>query len=329
MTGRYLRVAVIVLVVLGFVPLLGVSGSRLVGGDANGTAQIAPFAPPAGACWLAALVILLLLRSWWPAAVAGLLVAVHVFWLAPAVLARLATDPVPAGTPLHVLTINAEYGGADVDQLADLARSRSVDLVAVQEMTPEFEARFSAAIAGQLPNHVVHTSGDPAGGAGIWSRWALRSEGVLDAPFPMPKVQVTVPNVGLMQVVSVHALSPIPGRVPGWRKDLATLAGQARAGSGPRIMLGDFNSSRDHAPFRRVLSGQLVDAADASVLPPWKGQTWPADRRFIPPSIRIDHVLVSKNDFSVVRVRAITIDGTDHKAVLANLVLRATAGSAA
>ena len=75
MIGRLLRIALIVLVVLAFVPLLIVSGSRLLGGEVNGTAQIAPFAPLAGACWLAALVVLVLLRSWWPAAVAGLLVA--------------------------------------------------------------------------------------------------------------------------------------------------------------------------------------------------------------------------------------------------------------
>ncbi len=328
-TGRFLRVALICLVVLGCLPLLMVSGSRLAGGGSDRTAQLAPFAPLAGACWLLALVVLLALRSWWLAAAAGVLVGLHVFWLAPAVLQHLAADPVPDGTPWHVLTVNAQFGGANVDELAALVRSRSLDLVAVEEMTPEFETAFSAAVQQQLPSHVGHTSPDPAAGTGIWSRWPLQSEGVLPSRFTMPKARVTVPGVGTVEVIAVHTLSPIPGRVPGWRADLRMLARQTQDGSGPRIMLGDFNASRDHGPFRKVLSGPLIDAADASVLLPWNGLTWPADRRFIPPSVRIDHVLVSKNDFAVGRVRAVSVRGTDHRAVLADLVVLPVTGSAA
>lgn len=322
-TGRYVRVAITVLVVLGFLPLLVISGARMAGGHANGTAQIAAFAPMAGAGWVVALVVLVLLRSWWVAAFAAVLVAVHVFWMAPAVLERLAANPVPDGTAWHVLTINAQYGGADVGELARVVKQRSIDLVAVQEMTPEFESRFSAAVEDQLPSHVGYRSGDPAGASGIWARWRLQSEGVLGSELVMPKVRAAVPGVGDVQVIGVHALSPIPGRVRAWRKDLILLANQAGAQPGRQIMLGDFNASRDHAPFRQLLSGPLFDAADATVLRPWRGLTWPADRRFIPPSVRIDHVLVSHNDFSVARVRTISINGTDHKGVQVDLVIRA------
>ena len=39
-TGRYLRIAVITLVVLGFVPLLGVTGARFMGGDSTPATQL-------------------------------------------------------------------------------------------------------------------------------------------------------------------------------------------------------------------------------------------------------------------------------------------------
>ncbi len=327
--GRVLRIVVITLLVIGFVPLLSVTGARLTGGDTDWTAQAAPFAPIAAVGWALALIMLLLLRSWWLAAFAGLLLGVHLAWMAPAVLARLSANPVPDGTPIRVLTINAQFGGADVGELARLVHSDSIDLVAVQEMTEEFETRFSAAAGAQLPHHVAYPAGNLAGGSGIWSRWDLSSEGRLPSQYAIPKVRAVVPGVGEIQVIGVHTLSPIAGRVPGWRADLAMLAHQARAGSGPQLMLGDFNASRDHAPFREVLSGPLADAAETSVLVPWRVLTWPTDRRYTPPLVRIDHVLMSRHDFSAIRVRSVRIRGTDHEAVLADLVVRATTGSAA
>jgi endonuclease/exonuclease/phosphatase (EEP) superfamily protein YafD len=131
-----------------------------------------------------------------------------------------------------------------------------------------------------------------------------------------------VPGAGAIQVIGVHATSPIPERVAQWRTDLEMLADQARQTRGPQIMLGDFNASRDHGPFRSVISGPLADAADQVVLAPWKAQTWPADRRWIPALVRIDHVLASRPDFAVTRLVTTTIGGTDHRAVVAYLTIR-------
>jgi endonuclease/exonuclease/phosphatase (EEP) superfamily protein YafD len=321
----YLRLGVIGLVVAGWVPLLVVSGSRLTGGQATPMTQLASFAPLAGAGWLVALLVLLATRAWRLSLVAALLVVVHLVWLAPAVLQQFQAEPGPAGPPLRVLTINAQFGGADVAALIQLAASREVDLVAVQELTPQFAQAVTAGLGAQLPYSALYPAPGSSAGSGVWSRWPLTDEGLLTSPFRMPKVTVAVPGVGPVQVIGVHAMSPLPAQVTQWRADLAMLAGQAdqaRLARRPLIMLGDFNASRDHGPFRALADGPLLDAADAAVRTPWQGQTWPADRRWIPPSVRIDHVLVSRDDVAVSRVETTQIGGTDHRAVLAYLSLR-------
>jgi endonuclease/exonuclease/phosphatase (EEP) superfamily protein YafD len=85
----------------------------------------------------------------------------------------------------------------------------------------------------------------------------------------------------------------------------------------PRILAGDFNATLDHAELRRLLDTGYTDAA-AEVGAGLKG-TWPHGRRF-PPPVAIDHVLAdSRAGVKAFSVHAIT--GTDHRAVLAELVL--------
>jgi endonuclease/exonuclease/phosphatase family metal-dependent hydrolase len=87
--------------------------------------------------------------------------------------------------------------------------------------------------------------------------------------------------------------------------------------AGQQIVAGDFNATRDHAPFRELLDGGLADVADAQGWTAWPGMTWPADRAY-PPVMRLDHVLVSAG-FGVRDVSVVQLPGTDHRAVVARL----------
>jgi endonuclease/exonuclease/phosphatase (EEP) superfamily protein YafD len=104
--------------------------------------------------------------------------------------------------------------------------------------------------------------------------------------------------------------------MPAWRGDLRALP-PATPGGPLRILAGDFNATLDHAELRRLLDTGYQDAA-AEVGAGLKG-TWPHGRRLLPP-VAIDHVLADARcgvrSFSVH-----TIAGTDHRAVLAELVL--------
>ena len=96
------------------------------------------------------------------------------------------------------------------------------------------------------------------------------------------------------------------------------------------MLLGDFNASRDHQPFRDLLAAGFADCADVAQHRTWPGFTWPTswdlysdrdsprfpDRR-APALMRLDHVLVSRAGNTVREARPVRVAGTDHHAVLA------------
>jgi endonuclease/exonuclease/phosphatase family metal-dependent hydrolase len=84
------------------------------------------------------------------------------------------------------------------------------------------------------------------------------------------------------------------------------------------IYAGDFNASRDHAEFRAILGTGLVDAGDALSVAPWPGFTWPTDQ-FGPAATRIDHILITPTSIGVRKVTIVSVPGTDHLGVIADL----------
>jgi len=99
---------------------------------------------------------------------------------------------------------------------------------------------------------------------------------------------------------------------------LATIARSAAVGGGPTIVLGDFNATRWHPDFRRLLrQGHLRDAHE------WAGDglgaSWPADRP-IPPFVRLDHILV-RSGVIPTSVGSARIPGSDHVAMVADLAV--------
>jgi endonuclease/exonuclease/phosphatase family metal-dependent hydrolase len=101
-----------------------------------------------------------------------------------------------------------------------------------------------------------------------------------------------------------------------WRRDLRALPA---SGSGPpRLLAGDFNATLDHAELRRLLDRGYRDAAEQAgvALRP----TWPGDRALIPTVVTIDHVLADRR-IRVISVRTVAIPGSDHRGVLADLLL--------
>ena len=101
-----------------------------------------------------------------------------------------------------------------------------------------------------------------------------------------------------------------------WRDDLRALPPATPRGD-VRILAGDFNATLDHAELRRVLDRGYADAADT--VGHGLRATWPSDRRF-PPPVTIDHVLADER-CGVRDLEVIDVPGSDHRAVLAELVL--------
>jgi endonuclease/exonuclease/phosphatase family metal-dependent hydrolase len=133
-------------------------------------------------------------------------------------------------------------------------------------------------------------------------------------------VRIVVPGTLLLTVVTVHLASPRPDSTADWQADLARIDRLQQVLPESSVLAGDFNSTHDHRAFRGLVDGRFADAAQMVGWRAWPGLTWPAGRRYGPAG-RLDHVLVTRASVGVRSVRTVAIDGTDHRGVLATLVL--------
>lgn len=285
-------------------------------------AQLIAFTPYIAALSPIPVLLALTTRRWFAAGVA----AAASLTLVIAVLPRVIPDGDAAagatGPRLRVLSANLLAGQADAATVVDLVRRHDIDLLAVQELTADELVRLDAAgLGGVLPHRVV----DPAlgvVGSGIFARYPLRDNGVRLNPrgFRQSSAMLYVPGADRVAVESVHPSPPSPVRVtPQWRQGLVAQPRPNQDGI-LHILLGDFNATLDHGVLRDLLARGYRDAAE--VTGDGLVGTWgPYDGDPIPP-VAIDHVLadgrVGVRDFS-----AHAVPGSDHRAVIAELVLPA------
>ncbi|MBA2523646.1 MAG: endonuclease/exonuclease/phosphatase family protein [Solirubrobacterales bacterium] len=253
----------------------------------------------------------------WPAA--GL-AAVVAFVLVALVLPRAFGEPTePAGSPgptLQVLAANMRLGQASAQPLVDLVNDLDVDVLSVEELSPELAQELKQL---GLERVLAHHRLQPAlgsGGSGIYSRLPISSSELERLPggFPLISVDVQPPGGVPVQIFSVHTNPPTTAGE--WGQDLAAVP----PASPTRILLGDFNATLDHADFRGVLDSGYDDAAETlgGALAP----TWPVGRRILPALFEIDHVLAGSD----VGIRAFSthdLPDSDHHAVFAELQLPA------
>ena len=264
---------------------------------------------------LIALLIVVLCRRW---LAAGFLL-IACLALALAVLPREIGGPetVPGGQPVRVMTINLGVGYAHADEIAELARVRDVDLVAVQELTPaEASGLDRAGFATDYPHRILQTGTDASGG-GIYSRWPLVDRGSLTAEFHQPVADVRIPASIPIEFVSVHPMAPTtPARTSQWASEYKSLP-EASSARLPLVLAGDFNATLDHRNLRDLIDTGYRDAAE--VTGSGLVTTWPSRIEWKLP-VTLDHVLAEKGiSFSQYDVEKVA--GTDHRAVIVELVM--------
>jgi endonuclease/exonuclease/phosphatase (EEP) superfamily protein YafD len=268
------------------------------------------FTPHVAAASVLVVAALAALRRWLPLALA----AVATLALGAAVLPRALGDPEAGGPHLRVLTVNAAVGAVPAEAIAEVVRERRVDLLSVQELTPDLDAE----LRDVLP-HAVTRPEAGATGTGLYSRHPLR-ELPPPAGGPFAQTAARLDWEGGFEVVSVHPPPPVSAQhVDGWHE---TFDGLPRADR-PRILAGDFNATLDHHALRELIGSGFTDAADATG--DGLRATWPANRGGLRPGIAIDHVLVTQ-DLVAVRTEIVGLPRGDHRAVFAELVARASTG---
>ena len=142
------------------------------------------------------------------------------------------------------------------------------------------------------------------------------------SPGGFNQAYATVEATGAQPVVieSVHPVPPID-----WQQTQRWAAGlrnqiPADAPGPRRILAGDFNATLDHSELRRLLDTGYRDAGAEVGL--GFTPTWPVygRRSVVTPRITLDHVLVPSG-VGVRDFRAVTIPRTDHRAIIATLLV--------
>jgi endonuclease/exonuclease/phosphatase (EEP) superfamily protein YafD len=232
--------------------------------------------------------------------------------------------PPPSGRPtvarFRVLTANLHHGDA-TPTLLKLLKNEHPQLAAVEECDHRcVQALRSPAVRAAYPHRIVLDEGASAGSA-LLSTYPLRSTTPLPGVLAMPGAYVQIEGVRV-RVQVAHPMPPEFGSVTAWRRglgELRDLAASARREGTPTLFAGDFNASQDHAAFRAVLGAGLQDTARLqghSRTPTWPARTAP------PLGVQIDHVLVG-GSFEARDVGFFALPGSDHRAVLADVALRA------
>lgn len=244
--------------------------------------------------------------------------AVHAGLLAPAYVGGHAS-----GRPdLTVLTSNLRLGLGDTSEVTRVAERGDADVVVLEEVTPAALARL-----GELRAALPHVAGAPfegARGTMVFSRYPLTEVSQLKVFQGTWVMHVDAPTP--FWLVAVHTSQPQKS-IALWRSDHRSLLWNTTLATrkGPVVMAGDFNATLDHRPLRDLMGLGLSDAARQSNAG-WQ-PTWPsaddADHGlpFGLGVMAIDHVLVSKQ-FSVISTQTFSVQGSDHRALLAHLATR-------
>lgn len=222
-------------------------------------------------------------------------------------------------TTLRVMTCNVYKGRADAGQIVRLVRDEHVQVLALQETTAAFVDELNkAGIADYLP-YAKTASADGKYGNGVWSATPLadtvKDEVNSSASF-MPAGTVSLSNGKALRFVSVHTTSPVNRYWNLWKRSIDEIGALDSRTNTTYVIMGDFNATYDHAPFRDMLGDRFTDAARQA----GHGFTfsWPSDRPYLPMMFSIDHIVLDKG-LSASDLKNVKVDGTDHAALLGTI----------
>lgn len=236
----------------------------------------------------------------------------------------------PAGARrLRVFHGNLLHSNRRPDEVATVLEQLEADVLAFTEYTPSHATTLhTPSLAESFPFRIEHPEAT-AGGSAIWSRFPLTE---VTAPASRYRSSAALINVavdatfGAAAAVAVYVVHPPNPFVDhgDWLDELAGLAGLHRDLDGPTIVVGDLNAGYWHPPFRRLLRTGWRDAHQ--LVGRGFSTSWPTDRWWLPPFVRLDHALVDES-LVVISVMDVDLPGGDHRGFVA--VVTNSASSAA
>ena len=298
----------------------------LAASQAFGTTLLSPlfalqaFTPYVVVVAIGLIVVGLIVRMW-PTVVINTLAVVGLATVVLPVVRGFDQPIVPETTPrVTVVMSNLLYENDRIDEAAATLLSVDADLLAIVEYNPTAAAALAAAgVSDRFPYRSELPRNDRTGIV-LFSRLPI-VESVVAPIGNQLGIDATIDvNGTATRVLVVH---PAPGTVQSdvarWSDDLATIGRTAAASDLPTIVVGDFNASRWHPPFRHLLGTGLTDLHEQ--LGKGWSRSWPANQ-VLPPFVRIDHLLM-RNGIVGVAVLDLEVPGSDHRGFVATVALPA------
>jgi endonuclease/exonuclease/phosphatase (EEP) superfamily protein YafD len=194
----------------------------------------------------------------------------------------------------------------------------------LEEVTPQMLSGMQAAGVDQAFAHSAGSTGGGPAGTMVFSHTPLTGVTRLHTLFNAYRMTVGRPGGGSFTLFAVHPQPPIDD-ASGWVADQAAIRNAVTGlGDQPAVIAGDFNATLDHQPMRELVGRGFEDSV-VEAKSGWQ-PTWPSPGEVtlfsfpVPTMLQIDHVLVNSG-VQALSTQTVTIDGSDHKAVVARLML--------
>lgn len=248
-------------------------------------------------------------------AFAAALAIVSLAVVTPVAWADELPAPMEGASPFSVVAANLLYSNERIDDVGDRLLDLDADAIALVEITPLSLEELEAHPLAEAYPHRIDRPGWAASGLAIWSRYPMTA--LPDRGFGPRIIEAEIAFTdAAVRVVAAHPPPPVSDREL-WIAEVSNLPALAE-GDDPVVILGDFNASWFHPPFRHaVREAELVDAAAATG--DGLSMTWPS-HGLIPAFVAIDHVLFG-DGLTALDADVVPIPGSDHHAVVAELAL--------
>jgi endonuclease/exonuclease/phosphatase (EEP) superfamily protein YafD len=210
----------------------------------------------------------------------------------------------------NLLYINDRLA-SDVDTLA----RTDADVLTFCELTPRHLRTLESSVLAERYPFRVERPGPYATGTGLWSRFPVRPVEGPELEHHTVAADVDAGPLGRCQVVVIHTRSPLH-HVGEWIEDLAELAARPVPADQPAVVIGDFNAAWGHPGFRAILRSGWRDAH--RVLGRGLTNSWPTDRRWARPFVRLDHAVVNAAT-EVVDATDVDVAGSDHRGIVVSV----------
>lgn len=265
-----------------------------------------------------------LVREWWIAVLAPMLLVTHITAILKPRYAKRASSADLAGKRLTVVSINVQSINRTLKNAVSFVQEAHADVVLIQELNRRWHDQF-ATLRRHFPHVAPHNWRESPQNI-VLSRLPISSNRLhvgKSPKFNFVEAQIVTED-GAITIIGVHPPYPMSARLFALQQDQITRLARVSAESkNPVIVAGDFNLTPYSPRFWAMLKASRLYLARHGTLWP---RTWPTGNRLrlssdLVPGIPIDNILVS-HEFRVVAFRRGQNVGSDHYPIVAEIVDR-------